>query len=363
MSFTFGENLRISLFGQSHAEAIGVVIDGIPAGRRLDLEALAAFLTRRAPGKNAWSTARKEPDAPELLSGLVEGVTCGAPLAFLIRNRDRRSGDYASLKNTPRPGHADFTAQMKYAGSQDARGGGAFSGRMTAPLCIAGGVCLQLLAQEGVSVAAHAAAIGGVEDKFFDPMTVTAAELSALREADFPVLDPEAGERMREAIASARETGDSVGGVIECAALGLPAGWGGPLFGGLEGRIAQAVFAVPAVKGVEFGAGFAAAALRGSENNDAFALASGTVRTKTNRHGGILGGISTGMPLILRAAVKPTPSIAREQETVDLAESRETTVTVGGRHDPCIVPRAVPCIEAAAAIALCDAWLDRKKEC
>ena len=363
MSFTAGENLKISLFGQSHAEAIGVVIDGLPAGHRIDLDALAAFLARRAPGRNDWSTPRREADAPELLSGLVNGVTCGAPLAFLIRNTDRRSSDYEALKSLPRPGHADYAAQQKYGGCQDARGGGAFSGRMTAPLCIAGGVCLQLLEEEGVSVGAHAAAIAGVEDRPFDPLSLTKEQLYAVKANPFPTQDMEKAEEMRKAISLARVEGDSVGGVIECAALGLPAGLGGPLFGGLESRISALVFAVPAVKGVEFGAGFAAAALRGSENNDAFYYTDNRVLTRTNRHGGILGGISTGMPLIFRAAVKPTPSIAREQETVDLSAGRESTLSVPGRHDPCIVPRAVPCIEAAAAVALYDAWLDRKKEC
>ncbi len=363
MNFFVGDDLKIGIFGQSHAEAIGVVIEGLPAGRRLDLEALAAFLARRAPGRNAWSTPRKEPDAPELLSGLVEGRTCGAPLAFLIRNRDQRSGDYESLKNTPRPGHADYAAQRKYGGFQDARGGGAFSGRMTAPLCIAGGVCLQLLEEQGVSIGAHAAAIAGVEDRPFDPVSLTREQLYAVKANPFPTQDIEKAEEMCKAISLAGQEGDSVGGVIECAALGLPAGLGGPLFGGLEGRISRLVFAVPAVKGVEFGAGFASAGLRGSENNDAFCCDGERVVTRTNRHGGILGGISTGMPLLFRAAVKPTPSIAKEQETVDLSARKAATLSVGGRHDPCIVPRAVPCIEAAAAVALYDAWLDRKKEC
>ena len=354
MSSSYGKNIRLTIFGQSHSPAVGMTLEGVPAGEQIDLAALGRFLARRAPGQNAWSTARREADAPEFLSGLVGEITCGAPLAAIIRNTDTRSKDYAALSVTPRPGHADYTAAVKYFGCQDYAGGGHFSGRLTAPLCIAGGICLQLLAKEGIRVISRIAAIGGIEDR---------GELNAsTAEKAFPVVDDGRGERMRAAIAQAKAEGDSLGGVVECAVLGLPAGLGDPMFDGLENRIASAVFGIPAVKGLEFGAGFAAAALRGSENNDAFAVKDGAVVTETNRCGGILGGISTGMPLRFRAAFKPTPSIAKPQKSVDLRTMEEAELTVAGRHDPCIVPRAVPVVEAAAALAVYDALLERRKE-
>ena len=351
---SYGENLRITIFGQSHSPAIGVTVEGIPAGERIDTAELARFLARRAPGRNEWSTPRREADAPEFLSGLKDSVTCGAPLAAIIRNADTRSQDYAALADTPRPGHADYTAQVKYGGAQDSAGGGHFSGRLTAPLCIAGGICIQLLAREGITVISRIAAIADVEDE--------GALCASTAEKPFPTVSDECGEAMRAAIAAAKADGDSVGGVIECAVLGLPAGLGGPLFGGLEGRISAAVFGIPAVKGIEFGAGFAAAKMRGSENNDCFETSSGRVVTKSNNCGGILGGISDGMPLVFRAAVKPTPSIAAEQLTLNMKTMEETALHVPGRHDPCVVPRAVPCVEAAAAIAVYDALLARRKE-
>ena len=351
---SYGENLRITIFGQSHSPAIGVTVEGIPAGERIDTAKLARFLARRAPGRNEWSTPRREAAAPEFLSGLKDSVTCGAPLAAIIRNADTRSQDYAALADTPRPGHADYTAQVKYGGAQDSAGGGHFSGRLTAPLCIAGGICIQLLAREGITVISRIAAIADVEDE--------GALCASTAEKPFPTVSDERGEAMRAAIAAAKADGDSVGGVIECAVLGLPAGLGGPLFSGLEGRISAAVFGIPAVKGIEFGAGFAAARMRGSENNDCFETSSGRVVTKSNNCGGILGGISDGMPLVFRAAVKPTPSIAAEQLTLNMKTMEETALHVPGRHDPCVVPRAVPCVEAAAAIAVYDALLARRKE-
>ena len=354
MSSSFGENIRVSIFGQSHSGAIGVTVDGLPAGEKIDLAQLQRFLDRRAPGRNDYSTARREADVPEILCGLKDGLTCGAPLTAIIRNGDVRSQDYEPLRTTPRPGHADFTAQVKYGGAQDAAGGGHFSGRLTAPLCIAGGICLQLLAREGITVISRIASIAGVADE--GELTGSTAE------KDFPVVSDVRGEEMRAAIEAARTEGDSVGGVIECAVLGVPAGLGDPMFDGMENRIAAIIFGIPAVKGIEFGAGFAAAAMRGSENNDAFALQDGRVVTKTNHCGGILGGITTGMPISFRTAVKPTPSIAREQESVDLDTMQIVKLRVGGRHDPCIVPRAVPCVEAAAAIAVYDALLSRRRE-
>ena len=353
MSSTYGENLHLTIFGQSHSPAIGVTVEGIPAGEKVDLDELQRFLNRRAPGKNVWSTPRKEADAPEILSGLVNGYTCGAPLTAIIRNTNTRSQDYANLAVTPRPGHADYTAEVKYGGYQDRAGGGHFSGRLTAPLCIAGGICLQILAREGITVVSRIASIAGITDE---------GELTgSLAGKEFPVVSDARGEEMREAIAQAREAGDSVGGVIECAIFGAPAGLGDPMFGGMENRIASAVFGIPAVKGVEFGAGFGVAALRGSQNNDPFYMDGGQVKTRTNHAGGILGGITNGMPLVFRVAVKPTPSIAQPQDSVSLSRGENTTLEIHGRHDPCIVPRAVPCVEAAAAIAVCDALLEQQR--
>ncbi len=354
MSSIFGRKLKVSVFGQSHAEAIGVVIDGFPAGFAVDRAALQAFLDRRAPGKHAFATPRREADTVEFLSGLVDDVTCGAPICAVIRNTNTRSGDYEGLRDQPRPSHADYPAGVRYGGAQDVRGGGHFSGRLTAPLCIAGGLCLQYLASKGVAVGAHIAAVGEVWDTPFDAVTVTAADFSA---EPFAVNNPAAGEAMRDVIEAARRDGDSVGGIVECAAVGLPAGLGDPLFDGLENRLSAAVFGIPAVRGVEFGNGFAAAALRGSQNNDTYYLDGDTVRTRTNNHGGVLGGLTTGMPIVFRVAFKPTPSIAKEQVTLRLSSGQEEALCIAGRHDPCIVPRAVPCVEAACAIVLCDAML------
>ena len=329
-------------------------MEGVPAGEAVDLEELQRFLDRRAPGRSAWSTPRKEADVPEFLSGLRDGRTCGTPLTAILKSANTRSGDYDALRDVPRPGHADYTAWVKYGESRDSRGGGHFSGRLTAPLCVAGGICLQLLAREGVTILSRVAAIGGIRDE--GELTASTAE------KPFPTVSNLAGEAMRAAIEAARAEGDSLGGIVECAVLGLPAGLGDPMFDGMENRVAAAVFGVPAVKGIEFGAGFAAAGLRGSENNDAFSVENGRIITKSNHCGGILGGITNGMPLTFRAAVKPTPSIARPQQSVDLNTGETVPLTVTGRHDPCIVPRAVPCLEAAAAIAVYDALLARRKE-
>ena len=350
MSSTYGENLKLSIFGQSHASAIGMVLDGIPAGLPVDTDKLQQFLNRRAPGQNDWSTPRKEEDRPEFLGGVFEGFTCGAPIAAVIHNQNTRSKDYSGLLDTPRPGHADYTANVKYGGFQDYRGGGHFSGRLTAPLCIAGGLCKQWLEELGIRVGAHILAIGEVGDHYFDPMD---PELEAVSDT-FPVLDQEAGAAMGALIAEARAAGDSVGGIIECAVTGLPAGLGEPMFGGVESRIAQIVYGIPAVKGVEFGIGFDCACVPGSQSNDAFAIADGRVITQSNNCGGILGGITNGMPLLFTTAFKATPSISLAQQTVSLSKGETVDLEVRGRHDPCIVPRAVPVVEAAAAIAVYD---------
>ena len=358
MSSTWGNKIKISVFGQSHAEAIGVCVDGLPAGERVDREELRRFMQRRAPGRSAVSTPRREADEVKILCGLVEDVTCGAPLAAIIENTNTRSKDYEFLKETPRPAHADYPAQVKFGGFQDVRGGGHFSGRLTAPLCIAGGICLQILARKGIEIAAHISSVGDVQDKGFDPMGLSRESLAGLRAADFPTLSAEKGEEMSALILAAAAEGDSVGGTVECIVTGLPVGIGGPLFGGLDGKIASAIFGIPAVKGIEFGAGFAAARMKGSENNDPYTVKDGKIQTLSNNAGGILGGISTGMPLLFKTAFKPTPSITKPQQSVRLSTLEETELRVVGRHDPCIVPRAVPVVEAVTAIALLDALLE-----
>ena len=354
MSSTCGENIKVTVFGQSHSAAIGMTLEGVPAGESIDMEELRAFLRRRAPGRNAWSTARKEEDIPEFLAGLKGGVSCGTPITAIIRNTDARPGDYEALRNVPRPGHADYTAFVKYGESADFSGGGHFSGRLTAALCIAGGICIQILRRGGVEIISRIARIGPVKDR--------GELLSSTAENAFPTVNKDSGLEMQGYIASCKADGDSAGGIIECKVLGLPAGLGDPMFDGMENRIARLVFGIPACKGIEFGAGFGAALLRGSENNDPFDIEDGRIITKTNNCGGILGGITDGMPLVFRAAFKPTPSIAREQESVDLGTMEKETIKVSGRHDPCIVPRAVPVVEAAAALAVYDAYLSRGKE-
>ena len=355
MSSSFsGRRLHLSIFGQSHSEAVGMTLEGLPAGSHVDAEDLQRFLARRAPGQNDWSTPRKEADCPEFLCGLRNRCTCGTPITAIIRNNNTRSRDYEQLKALPRPGHADFTAEIKYHGYQDYAGGGHFSGRLTAPLCIAGGILLQELKCHGIQIDARIAAIGHIRDD--TPFAGSVAEKA------FPVSDDEAGEAMRKVIAEAKAEGDSVGGIVECIIRNLPAGLGNPMFDGLENQISRIVFAVPAVKGIEFGSGFSAAATKGSENNDAFCLEDGQIRTVTNHAGGILGGISNGMPVTFRTAFKPTPSISKPQRSVNLQTMQEQTLCITGRHDPCIVPRAVPVIEAAAAIAIYDsleetAWI------
>ena len=317
MNSTWKNNITLSIFGESHGSAIGMTISGLPAGEEIDMIELQAFLQRRAPGNSPWSTPRKESDAPEFLSGLLNNKTTGAPITAIIRNENTRSTDYDNLRNAPRPSHADYTARVKYNGHNDISGGGHFSGRLTAPLCIAGAICLQILKKRGIMVESKVVSMGDV--------------------------------------AAAKSEHDSVGGVIECTATGLPAGLGDPMFDGMENKIASLAFGVPAVKGIEFGAGFAAAEMRGSEHNDPFVVSDGKIVTSTNNHGGILGGITSGMPLIFRVAIKPTPSIAKEQDSVNLETMKAEKLIVKGRHDPCIVPRAVPCIEAVAALAIMDA--------
>jgi len=353
MSSTYGEKLKLSIFGQSHGPAIGMTLDGIPAGLPIDFVALNAFMARRAPGQGSFATPRKEADQPEFLSGVVDGFTCGAPLSAIIPNTNTRTGDYSNLKDCPRPGHADFPAQIKYKGFQDVAGGGHFSGRLTAPLCIAGGLCKQWLEEKGIYIGAHISSIAGISDK---PLDWVSPDLTAIQNG-FPVLDATAGTQMLTEIEKAKADGDSVGGTIECAITGLPAGLGEPMFGGMESKLAQILYGVPAVKGLEFGSGFSGSNMRGSENNDPYIIVNNKIQTASNNAGGILGGITIGMPLIFKVAVKPTPSIFRQQQSVSLGRMKAQELSVQGRHDPCIVPRAVPVIEAAAAVAIFDMYL------
>ena len=355
---TYGEKLKITVFGQSHAPAIGVVIDGFPTGFEPDRGKLSAFMARRAPGNSAYATPRKEADEVKIISGInASGKTSGAPICAVIENTNVRSGDYGNIEKIPRPAHADFSAYAKFGDDYDVRGGGQFSGRLTAPVCIAGGICMQYLEGLGISIGAHILSVGNSRGRAF---CAENPEIDEISRGALAVLEPSSEKLFSDEILAARKDLDSVGGVIECAVKGLPAGIGEPMFGGIENRISQAVFAIPAVKGIEFGSGFSGSAMRGSENNDAFDIKDGRVFTKTNNHGGILGGISSGMPIVFRAAIKPTPSIAKEQESVNLESGERVPLKIRGRHDPCIVPRAVPVVEAAAAIAVCDMILEER---
>ena len=416
MQSTFGKNIRVSIWGGSHEPAIGVDIEGIPVGTRIDMNQLRAFLKRRAPGNSPFATKRKEPDLPIPVAGIaawgggtppkqaddprqaddhrqaddpgnltssdstqVAGdpkqaddpgtlteasviITTAPLISFEIRNTDTRSGDYKGLRAVPRPGHADYTARLRYGDTLNMAGGGPFSARMTAPLCIAGGIALQMLKEKNIEIGAHLYAIAGIEDTPLDPVSVSAETLAKLRKMEFPVLSETAGEKMAQAILQAKNDLDSVGGIVEVCATGLPGGIGGAMYDGLESYLAPIFFGIPAVKGVEFGAGFHAAELRGSENNDPFYYDNnGQVKTKTNYHGGILGGITTGMPLLARLAFKPTPSISRKQDSVDLEAHKNETLVVKGRHDPCVAVRAVPIAEAALALGILDCIMEVTK--
>lgn len=354
MSSDWGKNIHFSIFGESHGEAIGIVIDGLPAGEAVDTNEIQLQMARRAPGNDPTSTPRKEADEPHILSGLLNGRTTGAPLAAVIYNTNTRSGDYSGLLTMPRPSHADYPGYIRYNGFNDIRGGGHFSGRLTAPLTFAGALCKQILRRRGISVGGHVLCVGDVYDDSLPAAQLDRDVLEKLGSETFSVLNPAAQEKMRAVIEGARTSQDSVGGIIECAAVGLPAGVGSPMFDGVENRLASIIFGIPAIKGLEFGSGFQLAHMRASRANDPYRMANGKVETATNHNGGILGGITTGMPLILRAAVKPTPSIAREQDTVNLTNGENSKLTIHGRHDPCIAARALPVVEAAMAVAILD---------
>ena len=354
MSSCYGEKIKVSVFGQSHGQAIGVTIDGMPAGEAVDIVKLKNFTDRRKPGKSKLETARKESDEPQFLSGIENGMTCGAPICAVIYNRDAKSSDYSEISKIMRPSHADYTAFVKYGGNADIRGGGHFSGRLTAPLCIAGGIAMQILERRGISVKGRIFSIGGIKDVSLDMADTKPSDFEYIDDINFPVFDKDAESEMKAAIEKAREQIDSVGGIVECFVFGMPCGAGAPMFEGMEGKIASAVFGIPGVKGVEFGSGFGGSDMMGSQNNDEFYVKDGVIKTYTNNSGGILGGISTGMPIVFRAAFKPTPSIGKAQRTVDVEKMENVTLELKGRHDPCIAVRAVPCVEAAAALAVLD---------
>ena len=363
MATTYGKNIRLTIYGGSHDDHIGVIAEGLPQGFAFDTDELLHFLKRRAPGQNSLSTPRKEADLPEFLSGVDGNTIVGESLHAIIRNTSQRSSDYNNLSFVPRPSHADFAARCKYGDAVDLRGGGHFSGRLTAPLCIVGGICLQYLKSRGIRIGAHVAAIGDVRDVPFDAVTVGEKDFSLLAEREqFPVLDEQKGAQMRTLIEAARAAGDSIGGIIECAAVGLPAGLGEHMFDGVENRIASIMFGIPAIKGIEFGLGFDGIPMRGSEYNDAFVTDGTRITTRTNHVGGILGGMTNGMPCVFRVAMKPTPSIFLEQDSVDMVTMTPVKLNIKGRHDPCVVLRAVPVIEAAAAIAITDLLLDEPQK-
>ncbi len=362
MKSSIGSKVRLTVFGESHGPAIGCVIEGLPAGHKIDFDMLSLQMSRRAPGKDKTATARREEDAPEILSGVLEGVTTGAPLAIVIKNNDTRSHNYDDLKIHPRPNHSDYAAFVKYGGYNDIRGGGHFSARLTAPIVAAGAVCRSILKEKGISVGGHILNIGSVFDAPFDPVKVSAEELENLSSKLFALNLPEKEADMRAEVESARLYLDSVGGSVELAAVGLPAGVGNPMFFGVENVLAQILYGIPAVKSVSFGAGEEFSRMRGSEANDGMYVDDdGTVKCRTNNCGGITGGITNGMPLTVKVALKPTPSIARPQQTVNLEKMENATLEIVGRHDPCIVPRALAALEAALCIGLCDLLAEDNK--
>ena len=361
MSSVCGNQIKVTIFGESHGIGIGVVIDGLPSGEPLDIDEIMFQMGRRAPGGDSTATPRVETDIPEICSGMMGEVTTGAPLCAVIENSNVRSVDYQKLARLPRPGHADYTGYVRYSGFNDVRGGGHFSGRLTAPLTFAGAVCRQSLARRGITIGSHISSIGLIEDTPFDPINISALQLNKLAQSYFALNNPAIESVMRAHIEDAKSNQDSVGGVIETAAIGVPAGIGSPMFGGVENVLSSIVFGVPAVKGVEFGAGFAISLMKGSEANDPFAMQDNKIITLKNNNGGILGGISSGMPIIMRCAIKPTPSISQKQHTVDLKTRTDTTLTIGGRHDPCIVPRAIPGVESAMAIGLINLMAEAGK--
>lgn len=354
MSSIIGNKIKLSVFGESHGEAIGCVIDGLPNGIKLDFDEISREMARRAPGNDKTATARKESDIPHILSGVLNGITTGAPLAMEIKNTNTRSGDYGNLMSVPRPSHSDYPAYVKYNGNNDVRGGGHFSGRLTAPIVFSGAVAKQILKTKGVTIGAHIIRIGSACDNLFDKNNICAAELDAVTHKQFAVVNDESEAEMRACVEAARVNGDSIGGVIECAAVGLPVGLGGNMFDTVESRLSAALFGVPAVKGVQFGAGFDFAEMLGSQANDGYEMRNGKVALLSNNNGGILGGMTSGAPIIFSVVLKPTPSVSVPQKSVNLQTMENETLIVKGRHDPCVVPRAVSVIEGITAVTLLD---------
>ncbi|MBF8982508.1 chorismate synthase [Lutibacter sp. B2] len=359
MSSVWGHNIKLSLFGESHGKAIGIVIDGLPAGIKLDLEYISNEMKRRAPGKNKLATARKEKDEFEIISGYFNEYTTGTPLCTLIYNTNQRSRDYEATKHLMRPGHADYTGHIRYSGFEDFRGGGHFSGRLTAPLVFAGAIAKQILKQKNIFIGSHIKSIGNVCDNHFDPVNLEINTLEKLMKKEIPVIDEAKGKQMQEVIIRAKEEGDSVGGIIETVILNVEQGIGSPFFCSIESEISRMLFSIPGVKGVEFGDGFDISRMKGSEANDEYFIENEKVKTYTNHNGGILGGITNGMPILFKTAIKPTPSISKLQRTVNIKENKNTQLEIDGRHDPCIVPRAVPVVESAAAIVILDFLMGR----
>lgn len=356
MSGIWGKNVQVSIFGESHGVAIGITINGLPPGLEIDMEEVLFEMARRAPGKNELTTPRKEKDQPEILSGLLDGITTGAPLTAIIWNTNTRSKDYTLLKDVMRPGQADYPGRVRYNGYNDHRGSGHFSGRITAPLVFAGAIGKQWLKQRGVTIGAHIQSIGSIEDTLFaDQGEVTAEQIESLKKKQLPLFNTEKEAAMTELILEAKEDGDSVGGVVETFVLGLDAGYGNPFFDSVESQLAHLVFSVPAIKGIEFGTGFDITKMRGSQANDEYYYDErGQIKTRSNHNGGIIGGITYGMPVVFRSAVKPPASIKKKQQTINVKEEKETALEVEGRHDPCIVPRVLPVLEAVTALGLLD---------
>lgn len=361
MSSTWGKNIQLSIFGESHGPEIGVVISGLPAGLQLDMAEICHHLARRAPGQSALSTPRKEADAPIFKSGILNDMTTGAPLCICFQNTDTKSQHYSEMASLMRPGHSDYPAQVKYKGHNDIRGGGHFSGRLTAPMVAAGSICRQFLRQYGVEIYAHISTIADIADAAVDMVQPDTALLESLRQKSFAVVDEVQGDKMKTAILDAKQNLNSVGGTVECMAVGVPAGLGSPMFRNVESVVSSFLYAIPAVKGVSFGSGFCCTRMTGEENNDTYYL-DGGVKTHTNHCGGILGGITNGMPIVVHTAFKPTPTIGKQQQTFDIHTMREGVLAGKGRHDPCIVPRAVVVVESALAICLMDLWLDQYPE-
>ena len=360
MKSTIGQHLTISLFGESHGEAIGCVIDGFPSGMKIDREFLTLQMDKRR-AQGSISTGRHEADQVRFVSGVIEDVTCGTPICILIENTSQHSKDYAAMRHVARPGHADYTAEIKYGGFQDARGGGHFSGRLTAPLVAAGALCLQLLKEKGIQIGSHLLRMQEIEDIAFDALHPE-AQIEQCNQKLFSVLDPEVEQKMIKRIEEARENRDSVGAVVQTAIAGLPAGIGDPYFHSIESVLSHLIFSIGAVKGVEFGSGFDFVNMRGSISNDAFCMEEEKVVTKTNHNGGINGGISNAMPILIQTAIKPTPSIYQMQNTVDFNKKENVELSITGRHDPCIAHRARVVIDSVCAIGLVDLMMSRSAE-